>query len=51
MDDVLKFRQSLSQNLATVKSIGKRQLELGSSSTSSDEVRIVSSKRITSTFI
>ncbi len=45
MDDVLKFRQSLSQNLATVKSTGKRKLELGSSSTSSDEVPIVSSKR------
>ncbi len=45
MDDVLKFRQSLSQNLATVKSTRKRQLQLGSSSTSSDEVRIVSSKR------
>jgi hypothetical protein len=45
MDDALKFRQSLSQNLAAVKSTVKRQLELGSSSTSSDEVRIVSSKR------
>jgi hypothetical protein len=45
MDDVLKFRQSLCENLAATESTGKRQLELGSSSTSSDEVRIVSSKR------
>jgi hypothetical protein len=44
-DDVLKFRQSLSQNLAAAKSTGKRHLELGSSSTSSDEVRILSTKR------
>jgi hypothetical protein len=45
MDDVLKFRQSLSRNLAAAKSTGKRPLELGSSSTSSDEVRTLSSKR------
>jgi hypothetical protein len=42
MDDVLKFRQSLSRNLAAAKPTGKRPLESVSSSTSSDEVRILS---------
>jgi hypothetical protein len=45
MGDVQKFRQSLSRNLAAAKPTGKRPLESVSSSTSSDEVRILSPKR------
>jgi DNA polymerase III sliding clamp (beta) subunit (PCNA family) len=45
MDDVLKFRQSLSQNIVAAKSTEKRQLESVSSSTTSDEVLLLSPKR------
>jgi hypothetical protein len=42
MDDVLEFRQSLSRNLAAAQSTGKRQLKSVSSSSTSDEVIILS---------